>query len=168
MNSRPISRVSGDPNDLEALTPNHLLLMKSKPVLPPILAEEAGPHSRRWKQVQYLAEIYWKRWLKEYLPMLQERQKWVRPRANVQVDDVVFIADNSKPRNTWTMGRVIKTLPDNSGFVRQVQVKTKSTVLTRPVNKLLSGEKGEKNKDVNKRQDSPTNSYLHLSAVLSL
>ena len=137
MNSRPISRVSGDPNDLGALTPNHLLLMKSNPVLPPVLAEETEPHvKRRWKQIQYLAEIFWKRWLKEYLPMLQERQKWVNPKANLQVDDVVLIVDSSKPRNTWNLGRVVKTLPDKDGLIRQVEVKTKSTILTRPVNKL--------------------------------
>ena len=34
LNDRPITRLSEDPNDLEALTPNHLLLLKGKPVLP--------------------------------------------------------------------------------------------------------------------------------------
>lgn len=31
LNSRPITTVSPDPHDLEALTPNHVLLLKSKP-----------------------------------------------------------------------------------------------------------------------------------------
>ncbi len=35
LNDRPISKLSNDPNDLEALTPNHLLLMKGNPALPP-------------------------------------------------------------------------------------------------------------------------------------
>ncbi len=28
---------------------------------------------RRWRQVQYLSDLFWKRWIREYLPLLQER-----------------------------------------------------------------------------------------------
>ncbi len=35
MNDRLITTVTSDPNDLEPLTPNHLLLLKSNPVMPP-------------------------------------------------------------------------------------------------------------------------------------
>ena len=37
VNSRPITTVSEDPDDLKPLTPKHLLLTKVQPVLPPIL-----------------------------------------------------------------------------------------------------------------------------------
>lgn len=40
LNDRPITTLSEDPNDLEALTSNHLLLMKGKPILPPGLFEK--------------------------------------------------------------------------------------------------------------------------------
>ena len=36
INSRPLTKSSDDSNDLEALTPNHLLLMKSNSTLPPV------------------------------------------------------------------------------------------------------------------------------------
>lgn len=53
LNDRPITKVSDDPNDLEALTPNHILLLKGKPIFPPGLFEQSDLYTRRrWKQVQ--------------------------------------------------------------------------------------------------------------------
>ena len=47
LNDRPILRLSEDPNDLEALTQDHLLLMKGKPVLPPGLFETRDLYIQR-------------------------------------------------------------------------------------------------------------------------
>jgi hypothetical protein len=138
INNRPITRVPGEPGDLEALTPNHLLLMKVKPALPPTVAEETGPYAkRRWKQVQYMTDLFWKRWSREYVTQLQKRQKWALPQSNIKVGDIVLVANESTPRNQWMMGRVIVTLPDQKGYVRQVKLRTKTSTLLRPVHKLI-------------------------------
>lgn len=77
LNRRPLTKESTDLNDLEALTPNHLLLLKTQPCLPPDLFHKEDSYARhRWRQVQYISDLFWKRWIKEYLPQLQERQKW--------------------------------------------------------------------------------------------
>ncbi|XP_071088902.1 uncharacterized protein [Haliotis cracherodii] len=137
INNRPISRASSDPNDLEALTPNHLLLLKRKPNLPPGMFGMDGHYPRRrWRQVQYMADLFWKRWLREYLPLLQERQKWVKLRRNLKIGDIVLIVDNTAPRNSWSMGKVVKLMPDRKGVVRRVEVKTQTKVLDRPISKL--------------------------------
>ncbi len=65
LNDRPITKMSEDPNDLEPLPPNHLLTMKRKPVYPPGLFEKSDQYvKRRWKQVQYLSDLFWKRWIR--------------------------------------------------------------------------------------------------------
>jgi hypothetical protein len=47
---------------------------------------------RRWKQVQYLVDIFWKRWIREYIPSLQRRQKWLQLKRNVTVRQVRIIS----------------------------------------------------------------------------
>lgn len=126
-----------DPNDVEALTPSHLLLMKTQPDIPPGVFDKNDQYARqRWKQVQYIANLSWSRWTKEYLPLLQERQKWLTTQRNFSPGDIVLIMDESSPCNSWTMGRVIKALPDSTGTVRRVSVQTKTNVFDRPINKL--------------------------------
>ncbi len=137
VNSRPLTKVSSDSRDLEPLTPNHLLLLRREPALPPGTFVKDDLYSRkRWRQIQYLTNIFWKRWVREYLPGLQERQKWNRQRRNFAVGDIVLVVDQSTPRNLWPIGRIVRVYPDKKGFVRSVDVKTKMTVLERPINKL--------------------------------
>lgn len=146
INSRPITKASSDLSDLEALTPNHLLLLKVKPELPPgVFHKDDQYANRRWRQIQYLADIFWKRWCKEYLPQLQERQRWSTPGRNFCVGDVVLIVDDTSPRNSWPLGRIVETFPDKNGLVRQVKVKTKTNELCRPITKLCLLQESEDN-----------------------
>jgi hypothetical protein len=136
INGRPITPVSSDPNDLEPLTPNHLLLMRPAAALPPGIFVKEDIFRKRWRHVQYLSNLFWHRWLKEYLPTLQLRTKWYEPKENLNIGDIVLVKDETTPRNLWPLARVIETHPAKDGKVRSVVVKTKSTVLTRPIVKL--------------------------------
>jgi len=139
INSRPITKCSDDPRDAEPLTPNHLLLLRPCPNMPPgIFCKEDNYSRRRWRQVQYMADIFWRRWVKEYLPQLQERQKWLKPSKNLSVDDVVLVVDERQPRSSWPLGRVIEVHPNkHDGYTRSVTVKTTNSVLVRPVTKIV-------------------------------
>ena len=139
VNGRPLTKVSDDPRDLEALTPNHLLLLRSGTTLPPGVFRKEDVYSRRrWQQVQYLSDVFWRRWLREYLPSLQERQTWTRPTVNFEVGDLVLVVDENSPRNSWPLGRIQEVKPNKGdGLVRRVALKTKTSVLERPINKIV-------------------------------
>ena len=58
-------------NYLEPLTPNHLLTLKSKVVLPPpgnFLRVDTYS-KKRWRRVQYLINEFWYRWRKDFLQL---------------------------------------------------------------------------------------------------
>ena len=79
INSRPLSVDHlSDAEAPEPLTPNHLLTMKPKRLLPPPGEfQRADVYCRRrWRRVQYCANQFWMRWRDEYLQMFQVRQKW--------------------------------------------------------------------------------------------
>ncbi|XP_064641321.1 uncharacterized protein LOC135496115 [Lineus longissimus] len=106
INGRPLTKLSDDP--VEPITSNHSLLLRPGLCLPPGLFDETDLYRRQWRQVQYLADVFWHRWRKEYLTALQERQKWCHASQNLSPDDLVLIVDD---RNSWSLGRVIETYP---------------------------------------------------------
>jgi len=119
INSRPLTAVISDPS-LEPITPNHLITIKSTAPLPPPgkFVKEDIYARKRWRRVQYLMEQFWSRWSREYLQNLSERQKWYKPRRNVQVGDIVMLTDTEVPRMHWLLAIVIEAKKDDDGLVR--------------------------------------------------
>ncbi|CAB4036597.1 Hypothetical predicted protein [Paramuricea clavata] len=112
LNTRPLCPSSDDPKDMEALTPSH------------------------FQTAQVLANQFWARWVREYLPILQVRKKWLVSKRNLQVNDLVLVVDSTQPRSHWNLGRVTKVFPGTDGLVRTAEVKTQSSLLVRPIAKL--------------------------------
>ena len=76
LNSRPITHVSNDAADIEALTPNHFLLLRANP------SNEEAEVSKRDQRNEIMATLssacqhfFWKRLTKEHMPSLTERKK---------------------------------------------------------------------------------------------
>ncbi len=137
LNDRPITAVSDDPKDLEALTPNKLLLLRSNSCIPPGACDVPENNSRRWfRHAQYLASIFWRRWIQEYLPQLQKRQKWTQKRRNFKENDLVLVVDENVPRGQWQLGKVVEVISDDKGHVRSVRVRTSTSTKLRPITKI--------------------------------
>ena len=73
VNGRPITKLSDDVRDASPLTPNHLLLLKQNSNEALGLSVPNDVHRTRWRHVQFLANVFWSRWTREYLPILQKR-----------------------------------------------------------------------------------------------
>ena len=137
LNNRPITKLSSDPGDLTPLTPNHLLVMREGPRGPPGLFSETDMYRRRWRYIQHLTNQFWQRWVKEYLPELQRRQKWSKEKRNFKVNDLVLVCDEGTPRHLWPLALVEDVKEGRDGLVRSLRLKTKSTILVRPVTKVV-------------------------------
>jgi hypothetical protein len=137
MNGRPLCPVSEDPKDFESLTPNHFLMHRKVTGLPPgIFVKEDYLLTKEWKKIQYLLDLYWQRWLKEYLPGLQNREKWRKERRNVRVGDLVLLVEDGVKRGQWPSGRVTKVMAGADNLVRSAIVKTPTSELHRPITKI--------------------------------
>lgn len=132
INSRPLTYLPLDTEESEALTPNHFI--KGTGLVPPIgsIRDDVKFMKSNWQNAQLLKQRFWKRWIKEYLPTLNRREKWCIPSSPLKVNDIVIIIDPTATRNTWKKGRVVKINMGKDGQVRSADVQTKSGVFTRP------------------------------------
>ncbi len=141
VNSRPLTVDTQGDDSTAPITPNHLLTMKSKVVLqPPGDFQEADIYSqRRWRTIQYLANVFWERWRKEFLAALQLRQKWNGTTRNMEVGDIVLIKESKTPRNQWPLGRIVEVFPGDDSLIRTVRIKSSASKepLTRSIAKVV-------------------------------
>ena len=145
LNSRPLTVENLNSPDCLPLSPDNLLVMKTKVILPPPgNFSQADIYSRKyWRRVQYLADEFWRRWRKEYLQNQQKRTKWYNRRDNFKVGDIVLVVQENVSRNEWNRGKIVHVREDSEGQIRSVYVKIGSKsgkseqVLERPIDKLV-------------------------------
>lgn len=78
-----------------------------------------------------MSNLFWRRWTRQYLPNIQERQNWKRLKTNLKINDLVLLMDEKYPRGQWPLARVVEVVSSKDGLVRIVKIKTDSTAVTR-------------------------------------
>lgn len=138
INSRPLTYVPLETSESEALTPNHLLLGCSSGVRERAVPDSSGVAlSKNFRISGALADQFWKRWLREYLPCLTRRVKWHENVADpIAVGDVVIVVDENAKRNNWQKGVIIDVHRAKDSQIRSAVVKTTKGLITRPSVKL--------------------------------
>ena len=137
VNSRPITKVSDDADDMNALTPNHLLIMRDNNAFPWGIVSIAETYRRSWRHVQRIIDMFWKRWVKQHLVELQKRPKWLNVDRNVRKGDLVLLVDDNAQRGAWPLGLVVDVKEGRDGLVRSARVRTKCSELVRPITKMV-------------------------------
>ena len=64
-------------------------------------------------------------------------QKWSDIKHNLKVGDLILIMDENAPRGLWPLGLVLETSVGRDGLVRSVRLRTKCSVLMRPITNLV-------------------------------
>lgn len=137
LNSRPICKLTEDPEDLEVLTPGHFLIGRALTTLPdPDVTSVPVNRLKMYQHAQRLSQDFWKQWHLDYLQSLQQRSKWTRKQNNVAVGHIVLLKEDNIPQARWLLGRVTNVTYGADQLVRVVEVRCKSAILSRSIHKL--------------------------------
>ncbi|GFU23523.1 DUF5641 domain-containing protein [Trichonephila clavipes] len=109
LNSRPLTPLSSDVDDLEVLTPAHFLIGRPiTAIVEPSLFQCESNRLNVWQRITKSVQTIWKRWSLSYLNSLQQRKKWIVNKENLKLGDMVLIREENLPPCKWLLGRVVK------------------------------------------------------------
>uniref|UniRef100_A0A5S6QTZ0 Integrase catalytic domain-containing protein n=1 Tax=Trichuris muris TaxID=70415 RepID=A0A5S6QTZ0_TRIMR len=144
LNGRPLAYIGTDSAHPEPLTPFLLLTGRANVHAPPdVLCDLKCTIQKHWTRAVEIADRFWRRWQREYLPTLQGSSKWTSQNQDIQVDDVVLVVEPTYPRGHWPIGRVVQVFPGRNGRVRAASVRMKDGLYKRPVAKLAVLERAQ-------------------------
>ncbi|GFS51732.1 integrase catalytic domain-containing protein [Trichonephila clavipes] len=137
LNSRPLTPLSSDVDDLEVLTPAHFLIGRPiTAIVEPSLLQCESNRLNVWQRITKSVQTIWKRWSLSYLNSLQQRKKWIVNKENLKLGDMVLIREENLPPCKWLLGRVVKIYMGKDKKVRVVDIKTGKGIYKRSINRL--------------------------------
>lgn len=138
LNSRPLTPLSDDPNDLSVLTPGHFLIGAPLTGMEePSYMDVTLNRLSRWQVIDKLHQGFWRRWSREYLPTLQQRIKWKTQSSDICIPGIlVLVQEDNLPSQSWKVGRVVETHKGADGIVRVATVRVGNGCIKRSINRL--------------------------------
>ena len=138
LNACPLTPVSDDPDSLELLTSNHFLLGQHTLTFPSLRSSENCSHSKRYAWAQSYANAIWQRWLSEYLPKLNKRNKWHAPLGDsLKTGDLVWLVESTSPWGHNPLAHIMSLSYGKDTSARSANLRTVSGNYTRPLVKLV-------------------------------
>lgn len=132
LNSRPLTPMSEDPNDLRALTPGHFLIGEHLQSYPEQDLQDVSENRlSRWQHVEQIKQRLWSRWQKEYLATCQQRKK--DSNSKLEVGQLVMLKEDETIPLKWTLARIVEMHPGSDDIVRAVTVQTQKGIYKRAI-----------------------------------
>ncbi|XP_065089784.1 uncharacterized protein LOC135710976 [Ochlerotatus camptorhynchus] len=137
LNSRPMTQLTSDPNDLTALTPAHFLVGRELTAPPEPSYDEVRVSSlSRWQYLRRQKQVFWARWSSEYLNELQPRGKWYKEKLIIKPGMLVVLREENMAPQQWRMGRIVQTHPGSDNIVRVVSIQTANGEVKRAIGRI--------------------------------
>ena len=140
LNSRPILPVTNtDPDNEIVLTPGHFMIGRHYLAPPPVNVDHVSKIDslRKWKLVRRLSDELWKKWHSRHVQALAARSKWIHPRRNFRVWDIVLLKDDMFSRSHYPLARIQEIFPGDDGYVRVVKLLCQGTSYKRSTDRLI-------------------------------
>lgn len=137
INSRPLTALSDDVNDLSPLTPAHFII--GEPLVQPFHPWVTDIPDNRLKPralIQKFTQQFADRFQTEYIRQLQQRFKWKTKEMDIKLNDLVIVKNDQLPPTLWQLGRIVTVHPGNDGIIRNVTVKTEAGYFQRSIQHL--------------------------------
>lgn len=139
LNSRPLTPIPTETDDIDVLTPGHFLVGSSFQMVPEVnLTNIPDNRLSHWKHTQKMLQSIWSRWYPEYLQQLQGRTTNRRhPTVKINVGRVVIVKEDNIPPAQWPLGVITALHPGKDDVVRVVSLRTpRGKIITRPVTRI--------------------------------
>lgn len=138
VNSRPLTYIPLDSEASDVLTPNHFIMGSSNGIkIFGVSSDDPAFLKTNCKRSNQLMGHFWKRWIREYLPIIRRRSKWFDDVRELEVGDIVVIIEDNYEMHLWKKVKVIDVSKSRDGHVRKVKVQTaNNNIYERAVAKL--------------------------------
>ena len=126
LNRWPLRQISSDSHDTGGITPNFILSPATVDMASPAMIDMAPSGSKDLKACRRKAlsqvEAFSRDFKTVYLLLLHQRQKWFKSKTDIKKDDLVIIVDDTKKRDVWKLGRVVKAYSSDN-HVKKAEIR---------------------------------------------
>lgn len=137
LNSRPLTALSSDPNDLLYLIPGHFLVSTTLNSFPcSDLSDVNENRLVRWQRVEQIRQHFWRRWSMNISVRYKNDPNGKPPKTQLQSNQLVLIKQPNLAPLQWTLGRVQDVHSGSDSIVKTATVKTAKGSFVKLITKL--------------------------------